>query len=203
VTGREITARVAVAADVDHHLDATLAARRARHSGVAVDAEGVATAARLAMRRHHGNHGASGRTAREIIKTWVRMTMAETQHDIENVEAWAVVIGDMLHLVPLEHRAAVLALATANEDAERKKREANGGLLTPVAAFDPSKPGLRHWNAVMRLKSLLIQVFTRDITNNYNARDAAQILFAPHRYGTGSRALLDYIADLLPSRSSS
>jgi len=48
----------------------------------------------------------------------------------------------------------------------------------------------------MRLKSLLVQVFVRDITNNNSEKDAAAILFADHRYGTGSGQLLDYISDL-------
>ena len=48
----------------------------------------------------------------------------------------------------------------------------------------------------MRLKSLVVQVFARSITNNHSPQDAAALLFADHRYGTGSGCLGDYIDDL-------
>jgi hypothetical protein len=48
----------------------------------------------------------------------------------------------------------------------------------------------------MRLKSLVVQVFTRSITNNHSPKDAAGILFARHRHGYGSGSLGDYIDDL-------
>jgi len=59
--------------------------------------------------------------------------MAENQKDVENVEAWAEVIKDVLWLVPMDRRAEVLALATKTEEAERKKREANGGRIKATA----------------------------------------------------------------------
>jgi hypothetical protein len=45
----------------------------------------------------------------------------------------------------------------------------------------------------MRLKSLIIQVFARTISNSHSPRDAAKLLFAEHPYGTGSRYLGDCI----------
>jgi hypothetical protein len=128
--------------------------------------------------------------------------MAETNEDIENVEAWAEVINDLLWLVPIERRAEVLALATKSEESERKKREATGVrmMATPwteqrLESFKNS-PAFRHSGAITRLQSLVVQVFVRDITNNHSAEDAAGILFAPHPYGTGSGALRDYFEDL-------
>jgi hypothetical protein len=120
------------------------------------------------------------------------------QNDIENVEAWAEVIEDVLNLVPPDLRAAALALATKSENAARKEREANAGLLVLTAAEleNMDTPGLRHWGAIMRLKSLLVQVFVRNITNNHSPKDAAHILFAQHDYGHGSGMLQDYLDDL-------
>jgi hypothetical protein len=45
----------------------------------------------------------------------------------------------------------------------------------------------------MRLKSLPIQVFVRDITSDYSPEDAAAILFTYHRHGAGSGLLADYL----------
>jgi hypothetical protein len=62
--------------------------------------------------------------------------------------------------------------------------------------YAATAPGIRHWNVIMRLKSLLVQVFVRDITNNHSKADAAAILFVEHRHGTGSGWLPDYLRDL-------
>jgi hypothetical protein len=45
----------------------------------------------------------------------------------------------------------------------------------------------------MRLRSLVVQVFTRRISNNHSKPDAAAILFARHPYGHGSQYLGDYL----------
>jgi hypothetical protein len=122
------------------------------------------------------------------------MGKPETDRDIGNAEAWAEVVGDVLLHVPPDRRAAVLALATRNEEAERLEREANGGFR--IVAFSPDlmkEPGMRYCNVITRLKSLLIQVFVRDIANNHSAQDTASILFAKHPHGTGSRLLEDYL----------
>jgi len=58
---------------------------------------------------------------------------------------------------------------------------------------DLNAPGLRQWNVVMRLKSLLVQIFVRNVRNNHSPEDALAILFAEHPYGTGSRCLEDYL----------
>lgn len=49
--------------------------------------------------------------------------------DIENVEAWARVVEDLLCLVPTDKRAAVLALAGEREQQKQKKRDKSGGIL--------------------------------------------------------------------------
>ena len=48
--------------------------------------------------------------------------------------------------------------------------------------------GHRHWNAVLRLKSLLVQVFVRDVTSNNSSAEAADLLFAHQRFGTDRAA---------------
>jgi hypothetical protein len=51
----------------------------------------------------------------------------------------------------------------------------------------------------MRLKSLVVQVFVRNIANNHSPGDTAEILFAQHRYGAGSGCLRDYLTDVEPA----
>jgi hypothetical protein len=119
--------------------------------------------------------------------------------DLKNIEAWAEVIKDMLGLVPIEQRAVVLALVVKNEEAER---EANNGVvrMMDVAELknEDNTPGLRHWNAIMRLSSLVVQVLVRRIANNHSPEDAANILFMQHygRGGRGSGLLEDYLRPL-------
>jgi hypothetical protein len=120
--------------------------------------------------------------------------MSEAQRDIENIEAWAEVIGDILFHVPAWHRAAVLALATKNEEAEQQERAKHGGIrVLCLSELNVDKPGMRHWNAIMRLKSLLVQIFVRDISNDHSEQDAARILYSRQPYGNGSGELLDYL----------
>src|SRR5262245_61656583 len=119
------------------------------------------------------------------------MKYSETKNDLENIEAWAAIIEDLLFRVPPDMRAQVLALAGKNEEAARKKREARVMMSAAEALANMDSPGIRHWNAIMRLKSLVVQMFTRNITNNHTPADAAKLLFADHRYGTGSGSLSD------------
>jgi hypothetical protein len=125
---------------------------------------------------------------------------SETEKDIANVEAWAEIIADVLWHVPQDKRLTVLALATKNEEAEAQERKAAGNRLVLIEPFNDetwmNEPGQRHWNTIMRLKSLLIQVFVRNITNNHSPQDAARLLFAEHRYGHGSGLLEDYLERL-------
>jgi hypothetical protein len=113
---------------------------------------------------------------------------SESWEDVENVEAWAEVIKDLLYLVPCDRSATVLALATKND----KIKEAD---WKPMSFSDDwiNEPGQRHWHAIMRLKSLVIQVFARDINNNHSPEEATRILFAEHPHGYGSGLLEDYI----------
>lgn|SRR5262249_29913502 len=85
-----------------------------------------------------------------------------------------------------------------NEQAERKELEHSGDGLKYVdmSKWDDNTPGLRHWNAIMRLRSLVVQVFVRRIRNNHSPKDAAQILFARHPHGSGSGELRDYLEGL-------
>jgi hypothetical protein len=120
--------------------------------------------------------------------------MTATERDIHNTEAWAAVVGDVLWHVPIELRKDVLRLALEQVEAELRAG-------TGLQVFEPDdleqSPGLRHWNAIMRLKALLVQVFARNITNNHSAERAAELLFTEQKFGTGSASLLDYIGDLV------
>lgn len=121
----------------------------------------------------------------------------ETAEDIDNVEAWVEIVEDMLWLAPADRRADILELAFAKEKASRNERAKHDGFI--VYSFndlDMNTPGVRHWNAIMRLKSLVVQVFIRNITNEHSPEDAAAILFADHRYGTGSGRLSEYLDNL-------
>jgi hypothetical protein len=110
---------------------------------------------------------------------------SETEQDVRNVEAWAEVIKDMLCHVPSDLRLDVLALATKNEEAAKAERDAHDGLRAVDITLTDT-PGLRQWHAVMRLKSLIVQIFTRTIANNHSSAEAKKILFVQHRYGYGS-----------------
>jgi hypothetical protein len=57
-------------------------------------------------------------------------------------------------------------------------------------------PGLRHWDAIMRLRSLVIQALTRRIRNNHSPEEAAKLLFAGHPHGHGSGWIVEYLDGL-------
>jgi hypothetical protein len=116
--------------------------------------------------------------------------IAEDETDIANTEAWAKVFHDILDLIPGDH-VELLALVTKNDEAERAEKAKTGGWLMVNAGAVDLDPG--YWNAAMRLRSLIVQVFARRITNNHSKPDAAAILFAEHPYGHGSRCLSDYL----------
>jgi hypothetical protein len=127
------------------------------------------------------------------------MSYAENDQDIANVEAWAQVIEDLLHLMPYSKRAEVLAHVAKNEEVRRKEMEDSHrspvgncclfstphrrragdyvGLCEPsnsdgfvvFAAADIDLPDPTIWHTTMRLQSLAAQVFVRRITNNHSA----------------------------------
>jgi hypothetical protein len=124
--------------------------------------------------------------------------MSATEKDIKNISAWAEIVIDMLWLVPRELHEDVLKLAI--ERAADQKRADENGLISWTPADTKNwlqSPGIKSYGAIMRLKALLIQVFVRNITNSHSAEDAAKLLFARQRYGTGSGELRDYVGDLV------
>jgi hypothetical protein len=119
----------------------------------------------------------------------------------KEVMVTAKVIEDLLFLVAPSKRIEVLKKVVANEEAACRKRHESGGLEVWTIADLPetqASPGWRYWNSVMRFKSLIIQVFLRNITSNHSREDAAKILFMGHSNGTGSGWLPDYL-DGLPA----
>jgi hypothetical protein len=119
---------------------------------------------------------------------------SERAKDMINAEAWAEVFKDVLYLVPEEIRASVLTLVAQNEEARRK--EAEWLRASAINEIGMDAPGLRHWDAIARLRSLVIQVLVRRVKNNNSPEDAAKILFAEHPYGHGSGRLGDYLDGL-------
>lgn len=127
------------------------------------------------------------------------MKTAATDDDVRDVEAWAAVIADLFRLVPVEQRAAVLALAVKNEEAERRDR------FKPINIDDisldcerrePNTIPPRALNTIFRLEALVIQVFVRNIVADSSPEDAAAILFARQPHGHGSGFLTDYLDGL-------
>ena len=110
----------------------------------------------------------------------------------------AAVIEDLLHLMPPDTRAAVLAKAAAKEDAERQEREKHGGwqFYSPQTLQAEYEASGRHWNKIMRLKALVAYAFIRTIVNNHSPEDAGRLLFGRHHNGPGSGCLLDYLGKL-------
>jgi hypothetical protein len=127
-----------------------------------------------------------------------RTDRSERTKDVVNAEAWVEVFDDILCLVPEEIRAEVLTLVVRNNEAERKEAEANGGLGKSIYLSEShgDLPGIRHWNAIMRLESLVIQALTRNITNNNSPEEAAKFLFAEHPHGHGSGWIVEYLEGL-------
>jgi len=117
--------------------------------------------------------------------------ISETEYDIENVEAWAIVIEHVLVNVPMRKRLAVLALAS------EKQRRIQGYVLRSFNVEEAAHI-TQHLNSVIRLKSLLVQFFVRSISNNHSPKDAAAILYGQHPYGHGSGELLDYLPEKGP-----
>jgi hypothetical protein len=133
---------------------------------------------------------------------------SETSADIENVEAWAEIIKDVLWHVPPDKRSAILLLATRHEDVERFARELPPGekiweWANPSSDSSDSSDWIEcPQRVIMRLKALLVQSLVRDIAYELGEWDAAAILFARHPYGSGSGWLKDYLPGQ-PRRSSS
>lgn len=120
--------------------------------------------------------------------------MSETDADIESVTAWVMLIEDLLNLVP--DRVAVLKMALDRAVAEEAAAAETGSALK-IETINLSKlgesPRLPYWHTIMRLKSLVVQVFVRDIVNNHSPERGQEILFSHHQHGNGSGDLRDYI----------
>jgi hypothetical protein len=113
----------------------------------------------------------------------------------------AKVIEDLLFLVAPSKRIEVLERAVANEEAASRKRHESCGLEVWTIADLPetqASPGWRYWNSIMQFKSLIIQVFLRNITNNHSKEMQRRSCLWSIRNGTGSGWLLDYL-DGLPA----
>jgi hypothetical protein len=100
----------------------------------------------------------------------------------------AEVIEDVLNLVDSDSGSPCSMNSSPGRPAARKDREENGPfkLISFDELGDWTEVHEKQWGRIMRFKSLVIQVFTRSITNNHSKEGAAKILFMERRDGNGS-----------------
>lgn len=122
------------------------------------------------------------------------MQYVETPEDMTNVQAWAELLEDAMHVVPEEIRAEVLKRTLAMWEKRVAKYAENGPWMTATQLLE--NVDTTHFQTSVRLKGLVIQVLVRDVTIDHSPQDAAKILFSEHPCGRGSRLLGDYIDDL-------
>jgi hypothetical protein len=125
--------------------------------------------------------------------------MMMTYNDDLEIAAWTTVIEDLLSLIDMDKRSAVLAAAVRQEAEEHQKRVENGSFLrADLLELNKmfSKAAARHSRKVMRLRSLV--AFVRTIINSHSSEQAARILFAdPYaRRGCTAGGLADYLDGL-------
>lgn len=94
------------------------------------------------------------------------------------IEIWAEVLDDALHCVPREIRERVLSALLVRARAREPIQIAR---ISEVGAGE-----FKNYHAEKEAVSLMVQVLTRSITNNFSKDDAAKVLFREHRNGTGS-----------------
>jgi hypothetical protein len=116
--------------------------------------------------------------------------------DVVEPEAVAVLIGEVLLLLPPGKRADALVFAVRTEDAEREEREKHGGWRMFRASEIQESPSMRYWNHIMQLRARLAYTFIRTIRNNHSAEGAARLLFQYHRNAPGSGYLEEYLDGL-------
>lgn len=107
-------------------------------------------------------------------------------------------IEDVLRLVEPGIRMDVLK-ALVDRETKAAAERADGELRSmELCDWTPDDEG--RFRAEMTFKSLVVQTFVREITNNHSNEDAARILFREHPDGNGSGWLPDYL-DGLPAVS--
>lgn len=104
------------------------------------------------------------------------------------IEVWTEVLGDALYCVPREIREQVLSALLERERAREPIQ------IVRISDFDAGE--FKNYHAEKEAVSLMVQVLTRSITNNFSKDDAAKVLFREHRNGTGSGWLPDYLDGL-------
>ena len=123
-------------------------------------------------------------------------------HDKET-EVAALVIKDLLYLIPKEKQAAVLELAQKAEAAARKEREERGNKFKPMdfkKDFDLTAPEQRYWEDVMQLKARLAYCFIRNIANWHSPENTRRMLFQQQRGVPGSGYLDEYLGGYVKER---
>jgi hypothetical protein len=122
---------------------------------------------------------------------------SETEGDLNNVEAWAMLFEEILSHVRADPcDVLTLALKKQQEEAEKDAELA----AQFIRASELEKMEFPHTNTIERLKSLLVQVFVRDISIDHSPEEAHRILFGHHPHGRGSGDLGDYLEGLESKR---
>jgi hypothetical protein len=117
-------------------------------------------------------------------------------HDKE-IQVAAIVIEDLLRLIPGEKRAAALAIASEAEAAACKEREECDDVFEIVdLTFDPTAPEQRYWDDVMKFKARAAYTFIRNIRNDHSPKEASHLLFQQQRGVCGSGLLKEYLKGL-------
>jgi hypothetical protein len=104
------------------------------------------------------------------------------------IDIWIEALDDVLWCIPPEIREQVL-VRLLEKERNRKPLE-----IVRIGELDADE--FRNYHAEMEAVSLMVQVLTRSITNNFSKEDAAKVLFREHRRGTGSGWLPDYLDGL-------
>jgi hypothetical protein len=104
------------------------------------------------------------------------------------IEIWSKALGNALRCVPPEIREQVL---NALLEEERRQLKVMG-----AEEFKWDAEDSRKYLATKKAVSVMVQVLTRSITNNFSKENAARLLFREHLNGTGSGWLPDYLDGL-------
>jgi hypothetical protein len=107
------------------------------------------------------------------------------------IEVVAETVENLLHLLPMNMRAQVLARATEKQ----AKREQERPVFTSCSWVEPCSSQL-YWHDIMQFKAKVAYTFIRSVTNNHSPEDASRILFSRQWPAPGSGYLSEYLRNL-------
>src|SRR5262249_22187739 len=122
------------------------------------------------------------------------------------VEIGAEVVGDILRMLPCQHRQAILALA-AEEDRKRQAEGIRAFTTEELKERVEKSAGWRWHKRIMQLRAAAAYTLVRKIANNHSPRGTAKLLFGhqpqlPDVRVFGSGELSDYLRNAGASKVS-